>query len=201
MKNIINTYELIQSDCYRVTGKSNFITILKQIIVGETFKYLFWMRICLFADQNIFYKLTVFPISKFLLNRYKYKYGICLSYRAAIGLGLYLPHFGGIIINDDSNLGNNLVISQGVTIGKTDRGKYKGSPTICDNVFIGPNSVIVGNISIGVNALIAPNSFINFDVPDNAVVSGNPAVIISTKGANEYIKRPWKVKTKVDTDD
>jgi serine O-acetyltransferase len=91
------------------------------------------------------------------------------------------------------------VISQGVTIGKTDRGKCKGSPTICNNVFIGPNSVIVGGITIGVNVLIAPNSFINFDVPDNAVVSGNPAKIISTKGANEYIKRPWVTETEVDS--
>ena len=193
----MNTFNLIQSDCYRVTGKSNISTILKQILFGETFKYLFWMRVCLYSNKNIFLKLLLFPLSKLLLNHYKFKFGVCLSYRATLGMGLYLPHFGGIVINDDSVLGDNLVISQGVTLGKTDRGKHKGSPVINDNVFIGPNSVVVGGISIGRNVLIAPNSFVNFDIPENAVVSGNPAKIISMQGANEYIKRPWVMSEQV----
>ena len=187
----MNTFKLIQSDCYRVTGKSNISTILKQVLFGETYKYLFWMRVCLYSNKNMFLKLFIFPFSKLLLNHYKFKFGICLSYRAVLGMGLYLPHFGGIVINDDCVLGDNLVISQGVTLGKTDRGKHKGSPVINNNVFIGPNSVVVGGITIGNNVLIAPNSFVNFDVPANAVISGNPAKIISMQGANEYIKRPW----------
>jgi serine O-acetyltransferase len=187
----MNTFNLIQSDCFRITGNNTPLTILKQVLFGETFKYLFWMRICLYSNKNMVLKLCLFPMSKFLLSHYKFKYGICLSYRTTLGVGLYLPHFGGIVINDDSVLGDNLVISQGVTLGKTDRGERKGSPVINNNVFIGPNSVVVGGITIGTNALIAPNSYVNFDVPDNAVVSGNPAKIISLKGANEYIKRPW----------
>ena len=187
----MNTYKTIQSDCFRITGKSKLLTIAKQVLFGETFKYLFWMRVCLYSDKNIALKLLLFPISKLLLNHYKFKFGICLSYRVKLGAGLYLPHFGGIVINDDCVLGDNLVISQGVTLGKTDRGKHKGSPVINNNVFIGPNSVVVGGIRIGNNVLIAPNSFVNFDVPANAVISGNPAKIISMQGANEYIKRPW----------
>ena len=193
----MNTFNLIQSDCYRITGKNNISTILKQVLFGETFKYLFWMRVCLYSNKNIFLKLLLFPLSKLLLNHYKFKFGVCLSYRAKLGMGLYLPHFGGIVINDDTVLGDNLVISQGVTLGKTDRGKHKGSPVINDNVFIGPNSVVVGGISIGRNVLIAPNSFVNFDIPENAVVSGNPAKIISMQGANEYIKRPWVMSEQV----
>ncbi len=187
----MNTYTLIQSDCFRITGKNNFSTILKQLLFGETFKYLFWMRICLFSNKNIILKMFLFPLSKLLLNHYKFKLGVSLSYRTKVGAGLYLPHFGGVVINDDSILGDNCVISQGVTLGKTDRGQRKGSPIINNNVFIGPNSVVVGGITIGANVLIAPNSFVNVDVPDNAVISGNPAQIISMKGANEYIKRPW----------
>lgn len=190
---LIKYIEYVMSDCYRVTGKSNAIAILKQIFLGETFKYLFWMRTCDLLDKSRVLKILVFPFSKFILNRYKYKLGVSLSYRAAIGYGLYLPHFGGIVINDDARIGNNCVISQNVTIGKNDGGKNPGSPNIGDQVFIGPNAVVVGGITIGDNVLIAANSFVNEDIPSNAVVVGNPSKIISMKGASNYIKRPWKI--------
>ena len=58
------------------------------------------------------------------------------------------------------------------------RGKNRGTPVIGDNVWIGTGSVIVGKIIIGSNVLIAPNAFVNMDVPSNSLVIGNPARII-----------------------
>ena len=58
------------------------------------------------------------------------------------------------------------------------RGKRKGAPKICDNCWIGTNSVIVGNVRIGEDVMIAPLTFVNFDVPPHSVVIGNPAKII-----------------------
>jgi serine O-acetyltransferase len=66
----------------------------------------------------------------------------------------------------------------GVIIGQTNRGKLMGCPTIGDEVWIGSGSVIVGNIKIGSNVLIAPNSFVNINVPANSLVLGNPCKII-----------------------
>tara|TARA_R110000796_G_scaffold14444_18_gene47217 strand:+ start:6966 stop:7538 length:573 start_codon:yes stop_codon:yes gene_type:complete len=186
--------EFIKADCYRVTDRSNLLSILKLVFFGETFKYLFWMRVCWILDRKYIFKVTLFPFSKLMLNHYRIKYGISVSYRTCIGLGLYLPHFGGIVINDHAILGCNLVVSQGVTIGKTERGRNKGVPIIGDNVFIGANAVIVGGIVVGNNVLIAPNSFVDFDVKDNSVVVGNPGKVVSTKGASEYIKKPWPIK-------
>lgn len=82
-------------------------------------------------------------------------------------------------------MGKNVNITSGVVIGQTNRGKKQGIPTIGDEVWIGVNSVIVGDITIGKNVLIAPNSYINFDVPDNSVVIGNPAKIIYNLKATE----------------
>ena len=76
-------------------------------------------------------------------------------------------------------------MAQGVTIGQQNRGKNEGFPTIGNEVWIGTNAVIVGNITIGDNVLIAPNSFINFDVPSNAIVMGNPASISPKENATE----------------
>lgn len=81
-------------------------------------------------------------------------------------------------------------IATGVTIGKTNRGNSKGTPTIGNHVWIGTNAVIVGNITVGDDVLIAPNAYVNVDVPAHSVVVGNPAVIHAKENATEaYINR------------
>ncbi len=107
-----------------------------------------------------------------------------------IGPGFYIGHCGRIIINPDAVLGKNVNIATGVTIGQENRGKRKGCPTIGDRVWIGTNAVLVGNINIGSDVLIAPLSYVNFDVPDHSIVLGNPARIISRENATaSYIEK------------
>lgn len=73
-------------------------------------------------------------------------------------------------------------------IGQENRGKRKGTPIIGNEVWIGANAVIVGNVKIGNDVLIAPLSYVNFDVPDHSIVVGNPAKIISKEFATkDYI--------------
>jgi len=113
-----------------------------------------------------------------LYRRYFFKYGIQIPSSTIIGRGFYIGHFGNIVVNGQVKIGDNCNISNGVTIGQTNRGEKAGVPTIGNSVWIGVNSVIVGNIIIGNNVLVAPNSFVNIDVPDNSIVIGNPAKII-----------------------
>lgn len=118
----------------------------------------------------------------------KVKYGFQFSPICKIGKGLYMAHYGNIVINSNVVIGENCNISQGVTLGNTKRGKNKGNPIVGNRVWIGTNAVIVGGINIGDDVLIAPLSFVNFDVPEKAVVAGNPAKIISYKGSEGYIE-------------
>lgn len=115
-------------------------------------------------------------ISRFMLYRLSRKYGLEISVNAAIGEGLYLGHPYNITVGEECILGKNVNLHKGCTIGRTNRGDA-GSPRIGNNVFVGINATIVGNISIGNDVLIAPNSYVNFDVPDHSVVIGNPATI------------------------
>ena len=125
---------------------------------------------------------------RILLQRYQIKYGYQIYPKTQIGAGLYLGHWGALVINPLAKIGKNCNIAQGVTIGQQNRGKKAGYPTIGNEVWIGTNAVIVGNIHIGNNVLIAPNSYVNFDVPDNSIVIGNPAQIISNDEATkDYI--------------
>ena len=106
-----------------------------------------------------------------------------------VGLGLYLGHTSGITINPDVSIGKNCNIHKNVTIGQENRGERKGTPTIGDSVYLGINSIIVGNITIGNDVLVAPGAFVNFDVPSHSIVLGNPARVIKKENATQgYIQ-------------
>ena len=93
-----------------------------------------------------------------------------------------------VIIHPDATLGKNINIGTGVTIGIENRGKRKGVPEISDNCWIGTNAVVVGNVKIGSDVLIAPLTYVNFDVPDHSIVIGNPGKIIPKENATaDYI--------------
>ena len=66
--------------------------------------------------------------------------------------------------------------SKGITIRQENRGKRKGVPTIGDEVWIGVNTTIVSKVTIGDDVLIAPNAFVNCDIPSHSVVFGNPCI-------------------------
>ncbi len=85
-------------------------------------------------------------------------------------------------------IGNNCNVAQGVTLGYVSRGVKRGTPIIGNRVWVGANAVVVGNIKIGDDVLIAPLAYVNFDVPDNGVVVGNPAKLINYNGSGGYIK-------------
>ena len=103
----------------------------------------------------------------------------------SIGEGLYIGHTGRVIINPMVKIGRNCNIATGVTIGAEQQGLRAGAPTIGSEVWIGTNAVIVGKINIGNDVMIAPNAFVNFDVPDHSIVMGNPAKIIYKLNATE----------------
>ena len=121
------------------------------------------------------------------------KTGIQIPWKTKIGEGLRIVHFGHIVVNPGTIIGKNFNISQGVLIGNS-LGKKQGVPVIGDNVCVNANAIIVGNCRIGDNVLIAPGAFVNFDVPDNSIVIGNPGKIITREDSptDKYIVYPIK---------
>lgn len=102
-----------------------------------------------------------------------------------IGGGLYIGHPFCITINPDAKIGSNVNLHRGVVIGQENRGKRKGAPIIGDEVWIGINATVVGKIVIGDDVLIAPNSYVNCNVPSHSIVIGNPCRIIHKDNATE----------------
>ena len=188
--------ELIYSDLFRYTKKNLIRTYFLQSIINSAFRYTVVLRKSKYYQVNN--KKLLYIISRYNLLKLSKKYGYQIQYSTSIGEGLYLGHRGTIIINGKAKLGNNINIATGVTIGQENRGERKGVPTIGNHVWIGTNSVIIGNINIGDNVLIAPNSYVNFNVPANSIVVGNPGKIIPNRldATHLYIHNVYEKKGK-----
>lgn len=129
-------------------------------------------------------------IYKVCFAYFRNKLLIEMSVDSDIGVGVYFGHPFCININPHSKIGKNCNIHKGVTIGQENRGVRKGPPTIGNEVWIGVNATIVGKISIGNDVLIAPNTYVNCDIPSHSIVFGNPCIIKHSDKATEgYINR------------
>ena len=166
-----------KADYFRITGKRwKCVEGIKNIILKPEVRYLFYCR-----HNNKLCKV----LKKFLRR----KYGFEFNTDRILG-GLYIGHPYNITINDEAVIGKCCNIHKGITIGQENRGKRKGSPVIGDFVWIGVNSTIVGHIHIGDDVLIAPNSYVNCDIPSHSIVFGNPCRFVYRKNATEdYIIR------------
>ncbi|MHA2364812.1 MAG: serine O-acetyltransferase [Candidatus Hodarchaeales archaeon] len=102
---------------------------------------------------------------------------------AKIGKNIFIDHGIGVVIGETTEIGDNVTIYQGVTLGGTtlNRGE-KRHPTLGNNVVIGAGAKILGPINIGNDVKVGANSVVTKEVPDNSVVVGVPGKIISRNG-------------------
>ena len=100
--------------------------------------------------------------------------GIEIHPAARIGDGFFVDHGAGVVIGETAEIGENVTLYQGVTLGGTGFAVGKRHPTVQDNVTIGAGAVLLGPITIGHGAKIGANSVVIHDVPPNSTVVGNP---------------------------
>lgn len=180
---------LVLSDLHRVTGSVRGVDLLKQVLFGESFKFVFWMRTCRYTRSRPALRYTLYPWARFVHGRLTYRLGISIPPSTAIGRGFYIGHFGGIVVNRRTVIGTNCTIAHGVTLGKANRGRRAGCPTIGNGVYLGPGSKVIGSIRIGDDVAIGANCVVTKDVPDHAVVVGIPGRVISHDGAAGYVTK------------
>lgn len=138
-------------------------------------KFLYWLRKS--EEGSLLGKIYCYYYAK--------KYGLEISPQACISGGLYLGHPYNITVGSNCILGTNINLHKGCTIGSTSGPRW-GSPVLGNNVWIGINATVIGKIKIGDDVLIAPNAYVNFDVPSHSVVIGNPGIIHHKKNATNY---------------
>lgn len=171
--------EYNKKDLFRYEGKRchSFKIQLRYLLVTPGFQYSY----CLRHAQNASNPITkIFWI--LVLRLMMYYTGIQIPYQTNIAEGLKFGHWGTIVINPEAKIGKNFSVSHGCCVGNA-AGKHMEVPVIGDNVIMNANAVVVGGVRIGNNVLIAPNAFVNFDVPDNSIVIGNPGQIIKRESS------------------
>lgn len=129
----------------------------------------FWMRRFLFVGRFISH------VNRFLT-------GIEIHPAARLGPGLFIDHGMGVVIGETTEVGENVTIYQGVTLGGTSLERKKRHPTIGDNVVIGAGAKILGPFTVGDNSKIGSSSVVVNEVPPNSVVVGVPGRVIYRDG-------------------
>lgn len=164
---------LFIADYERFTpNKYRLLPCLIRMVRNHELRFLFWSRQ---VECRTFLGKTIGSI---ILRNYRRLYGLEINFKKhRVDAGLRLIHPWNITVNDNAILGQNVTLFKGATIGEIFWGAKKGCPTIGDNVTIYANATVCGNVRIGNNTQIAAGAFVNFDVPQNSVVVGNPGVI------------------------
>jgi serine O-acetyltransferase len=108
--------------------------------------------------------------------------GIEIHPAARIGSGLFIDHGTGVVIGETVDIGDDVTLYQGVTLGGTGFATGKRHPTVQDNVTIGSGAKLLGPITIGHGAKIGANSVVIHDVPPNSTVVGNPGHPVRVEG-------------------
>jgi serine O-acetyltransferase len=180
---------LIASDLWRYAGELGTGTLWGRFLSTPGFRYSSLLRFYGYARTVSWCQFGVRQVTVLLLHRYAIRFGLDISRDTRIGSGLYIGHFGGIVVNASVVIGDNCNLSQGVTLGQINRGPKAGCPVIGNNVYIGPGAKIIGNIRVGDHAAVGANAVVVDDVPSNSTVGGVPARVISDAGSEGYVNR------------
>lgn len=152
--------------------------------------------ILLHRIAHFFYKLRLLLIARVVSQLNRFLTGIEIHPGAKIGKGFFIDHGMGVVIGETAEIGENVTLYQGVTLGGTGKEKGKRHPTLGNNIVVGSGAKVLGPLTIGDNAKIGAGAVVLSDVPSNSTVVGIPGKAV--------VRRKFKFSevdfTKVDLD-
>ncbi|NLC53991.1 MAG: serine O-acetyltransferase [Firmicutes bacterium] len=129
-----------------------------------------------------FYRHKLFLLARLISQVARFFTGIEIHPGAKIGKGLFIDHGMGVVIGETTEIGDNVTIYQGVTLGGTGKEKGKRHPTIGNNVIIAAGAKVLGSITVGDNAKIGAGAVVIRPVPANSTVVGVPGRVVVQDG-------------------
>lgn len=132
--------------------------------------------------SHFFYKHKMFTIARMISQWARFWTGIEIHPGATIGKGLFIDHGMGVVIGETTEIGDNCLLYQGVTLGGTGKDKGKRHPTLGNNVMVGAGAKILGPFKVGDNVKIAANAVVLEEIPSNSTAVGVPARIVKLNG-------------------
>ncbi|MGP4077579.1 serine O-acetyltransferase [Halobacillus sp. K22] len=131
---------------------------------------------------HAFYKKKFFFLARVISQLSRFFTGIEIHPGAKIGRRFFIDHGMGVVIGETCEIGNNVTLFQGVTLGGTGKEKGKRHPTLLDNSLVATGAKVLGSITIGENSKVGAGSVVLHDVPHNSTVVGIPGHVVVQDG-------------------
>ena len=144
----------------------------------EVFLYPSFKVILSYRLAHKLYMRKHYFLARWISQRAARKTGIEIHPGATIGKGLFIDHGSGVIIGETAELGNNVTLYQGVTLGGTGKEHGKRHPTLKDNVMVSAGAKVLGSFTIGENSKIGAGSVVLKEVPADCTVVGVPGRVV-----------------------
>lgn len=186
--------DALKADTYRLFGRAGGWLSFKGMLLNPPFRVLASVRLCQAAQRQPTLLRWLLLAPARVLHRLACQLaGIELPWRTRIAPGVALTHGRGIVVNVNSQIGRNVTLMHGVTLGQRDAIGKDGSrltryPVIEDDVWIGPYAIVVG-VRVGKGSRIAGGAYVYQDVPAYCVVLGNPGKIVKTNCTPDVVNR------------
>jgi len=139
------------------------------------------------------YKRGWIMLPRLISNLARWLTGIEIHPGATIGEGLFIDHGMGVVIGETAEVGENVTLYQGVTLGGTGKEKGKRHPTIGNNVVIATGAKVLGSFKVGDNSKIGAGSVVLHEVPPNSTVVGIPGKVVVKDGQKVQGVRGWEI--------
>lgn len=169
------------------TIAADFVAIKKRDPAAKSFleillcHYPFY-AILVYRFAHVLWKIRIPILPRFMCQLIKIFTAVEIHPGAQIKEGFFIDHGTGVVIGETSEIGKNVTIFQGVTLGGKGHAKGKRHPTLKEGVLIGANAIVLGPIVVGEKAVIGAASVVLKDVPAHATVVGNPGKVIKING-------------------
>lgn len=169
----MNLIKFIKEEIKIIKERDPAIKSTMEVFLYPSFKVMLRYRIA-----HWFYKHKRYFIARWISQHATRKTGIEIHPGAKIGKGVFIDHGQGVVIGETCEIGNNVTIYQGVTLGGTGKEKGKRHPTIGNNVMISAGAKILGSFKVGDNSRIGAGSVVLTEVQPNSTVVGIPGRVV-----------------------
>ena len=149
-----------------------------EMCIRDRFLYSSFKAILHYRIAHKLYLKKHYFLARWVSQRAARKTGIEIHPGATIGKGLFIDHGSGVIIGETAELGDNITLYQGVTLGGTGKEQGKRHPTLKDNVMVSAGAKVLGSFTIGENSKIGAGSVVLKEVPPNCTVVGVPGRVV-----------------------
>jgi serine O-acetyltransferase len=184
----------LRSDMTRITGRCSGLSLIVSALARRCHRPLVSLRLAQAVARTPWLRWAL-PLFIGLHQLARQLGGMDLPWRVKLGEGARIDHGWGLVVNAGVEIGRNVTLFHGVTLGQADRIAADGSrrthyPVIEDEVWIGPHAVIVGKVRVGRGSRVLAGAFITEDVPPYSLVGGNPAQVMRSD-VKPDVAHPW----------